>query len=56
MIKNMRIFFLSVFFFTAGFQSVAQELDSSVKNKLKEYIAEAANNTIQQADYLNKSG
>lgn len=59
MIKNIRIFFLFVLIFIIDFQSVAQELDSSVKNQLKEYIAEAdkfkaANNTIQQADYLNK--
>jgi CheY-like chemotaxis protein len=59
MIKNIRIFFLFVLIFIIDFQSVAQELDSSVKNQLKEYIAEAdkfkaANNTSQQADYLNK--
>lgn len=59
MIQKIYLIFLFSFFLTTNFQVIGQELDLSVKDKLSEYKSEVekyknAQNTIQQADYLNK--
>lgn len=59
MTKRINILFFFITILLADFHSFAQNLDSSVQNKIDEYKSEAQknsdnNNTIQQSDFLNK--
>ena len=59
MIKRISIIFLFVSIILIDYQAVGQEIDLSVQNKINEYKSElekfkTENNTIQQANFLNK--
>ena len=59
MFRRINIIFLFVLIFLIDYQAIGQDLDLSVQNKINEYKSEvekfkAENNTIQQANFLNK--
>ena len=59
MIKRINIIFLFVSIILIDYQAIGQNLDLSAQNKINEYKSElekfkAENNTIQQANFLNK--